>query len=156
MAIPTKHVAGRRALHFNSYQALLDEVHALAGKPTRCLGNWSLGQICQHLAKAMNMALDGVEFKAPWYVRIVARMMKNRILSRPMSPGFQLPKPAAAILPDDTDHGEGIAALEKACARMQTEPQRHPHPALGPLTREEWDRLQFLHAAMHLSFIVPA
>ena len=156
MAVNTKQVTGRRSLHFNSYQAILDDVHALASKPTRRLGNWSLGQICEHLAKVMSMTLDGTDFKAPWYIRLVAPLMKNRFLSRPMQPGFRLPKTAAALLPDDSDHGEGIAALEKACARIQTEPQCHPSPVFGPLSREEWDRLHLKHAEMHLSFIVPA
>jgi hypothetical protein len=31
-----------------------------------------------------------------------------------------------------------------------------PHRLFGPLTKAEWDRLQLIHVAHHLSFAVPA
>ena len=30
-----------------------------------------------------------------------------------------------------------------------------PHRIFGPLARDEWDRLQLIHLAHHLSFAVP-
>jgi hypothetical protein len=30
-----------------------------------------------------------------------------------------------------------------------------PHRLFGPLTKAEWDRLQLIHVAHHLSFAVP-
>ena len=155
MAVNTKQVAGRRTLRFSSYQEILDDVHALASKPTRQLGNWSLGKICMHLAAAMNMAIDGPPFKPAWYIRTVGPLLKKRFLSRPMTPGFQLPRNAGTLLPGDSDTAEGVAALEKAIQRLQQTRERKRHVIFGHLTHEEWDRLQLLHSAMHLSFIVP-
>ena len=155
MAVNTKQVAGRRTLRFSSYQEILDDVHALASKPTRQLGNWSLGKICMHLAGAMDMAIDGPPFKPAWYIRAVGPFLKNRILSRPMTPGFRLPRNAGTLTPRDSDTAEGVATLEKAIQRLQQTRERKRHIIFGNLTHDEWDRLQFLHSAMHLSFIVP-
>lgn len=155
MSVDTKHVSGRRELHFSSYQEILDDVHALASRPTRQVGNWSLGQICNHLAKAMDMAVDGPPFKPSWLIRIVGPLIKKRYLSRPFKPGFKLPSNAAALLPDQTDASEGVAILERAIERLQRTTNRKPHPIFGRMTDQEWDQMQFLHSAMHLSFILP-
>ncbi len=155
MAVETKGVVGRRKLHFNSYDDILNDARMLSRVPTRQLGNWSLGQVCDHLAKAMDMAIDGAAFKPAWYIAIGGRLLKKRFLSRPMSPGFQLPKSGGSLLPSEISTAAGLAALEKAAARLQQNPVRVPHAVFGRLTNEEWDRLQCLHSAMHLSFIVP-
>jgi len=72
-----------------------------------------------------------------------------------MAPGFQIPKNGAAMIPPATETADGIAALERSIRRLQETSQRQPHGVFGHLTREEWDQLQFRHAAMHLSFILP-
>lgn len=155
MAVQTKRVAGRRPLSFSGYDEILDDVRRLAGCPTRCLGNWSLGQICDHLAKGMDSALDGVDFRPPWVVRMVAPLLKKRYIRRPMAPGFQLPKHAASLLPPPVSTAEGVAALEKAVARIRQPGPRQRNVIFGPMTREEWDQLMFRHCEMHLSFVVP-
>jgi hypothetical protein len=155
MAVNTKQVAGRRQIEYSSYQDILDDVHSLAARPTRQLGNWSLGEICKHLAKGMDMAVDGPPFKPSWLIRMVGPLIKKRFLSRPIKPGFKLPPNATAMLPEATDTGEGVAILERAIQRLQRAGNRKPHPVFGRMTDQEWDRFQFLHSAMHLSFIVP-
>jgi hypothetical protein len=156
VSVNTKEVRGRRVLRFSSYQDILDEVRDLAGKPTRQLGNWSLGQICEHLAKGMDMAIDGGTFKPSLPVRLVAPFLKKRFLTRGLSPGFKLPKNAANLLPNPANAAGGLAQLEKAIARQQQIRERKAHPVFGPMTIEEWDQMNCRHAEMHLSFIVPA
>jgi hypothetical protein len=155
MAVDTRNVKGRRNLHYANYQELLDDVHALAARTTRQLGNWSLGQILQHLARAMNMAIDGPPYKPAWVLRVLGPFFKKRVISRPMSPGFRLPKNAKALIPEQSDVAAGVAAVEKAVTRLQQNPDRKPHFVFGPMTPQEWDLLQLRHAEMHLSFIVP-
>ena len=155
MAVESKNVSERRALHFSSYQEMLDDVHRLAGRPTRHLGNWSLGQVCEHLAKSMEYAVEGAPFRAPWLARLVGPFLKKRFLTRPMKPGFKLPKNAAEYLPGNTATSVAIARLERATERIQQTTDPKPHVLLGTLTREQWDQLTFRHAEMHLSFILP-
>ncbi len=94
--------------------------------------------------------------KAPLVIRIIAScFMKNRFLTKPMTAGFQLPKSAAALLPAETSWDDGVQGFRTALLRMKAESQRHPHPLLGTLTREQWDQLHCRHCELHLSFLVP-
>jgi hypothetical protein len=157
--IDTGKVIGRRELHFNSLQDIAADVDKLAeAKDIRTLGNWTAGQIFQHLATTMNGSIDGMAFRAPWYIRfIVQTFFKRRFLTKPMSPGFQLPEQAAnVLLPPPTGLEEGLANCRKALQRLQADSQRAPSPVLGVLTREEWEQLHCRHAELHLSFLVPA
>jgi hypothetical protein len=156
VSVNTKQVTGRRRVRFSSYQDILDDVRELSGKPTRQLGNWSLGQICVHIAKAMDMAIDGPAFRPSLAVRLVGPFLKNRFLTRGISPGFKLPRSGAALLPDPANITDGLAKLEKSIARLQEIRRRQPHPVFGAMTLEEWDQLQLRHSEMHLGFIVPA
>ncbi len=153
--VESTQVTGRRKLHFDSYDELLADVHQLNGQPTRYLGNWSLGQVCEHLAKAIEYAVDGAPFKVSWFFRTVGPILKKRIISRPMKPGFRLPKSAAEYLPRNSDAAAGIARLEQAIERYRKAAAVKPHVIFGNMTREEYDQLNFRHAEMHLSFIVP-
>ena len=155
MAVKTSSVAGRRTLRFESQQDILNEVRALAGRPTRQLGNWSLGEVCQHLAKTVDMSIDGSQMRFPWVLRMIAPLIKNRFLSRPMQPGFTVPKTGAFLLPKPEETAAGVAALEKAIARLGATSQRSPHALFGTLSQQQWNQLHCRHAEMHLSFIVP-
>ncbi len=153
--VETAQVPGRRTLSFKSYDEILADARAMNSQPTRHLGNWSLGQICEHLAKAIEYEVDGAPFTLPWYLRTVGPWLKKRIITRPMKPGFKLPKSAAEYLPVNTDAAVGIERLEKAVALYLQSPTLKPHAIFGPMTREEYDQLNFRHAEMHLSFVVP-
>ncbi|MEX0676431.1 MAG: DUF1569 domain-containing protein [Pirellulales bacterium] len=154
MSVDTKSVAGRRELHFESYRELLDDVRSLAARPRRQLGNWTLGQICQHLAGAIDMAVDGPSFKPPFFLRLIGPLLKKRFLKR-FPPGYKVPPGAGSLIPGTDEDAVGVAALEKAVARLEATPERKPHVLFGRLSREEWDQFEFRHAEMHLSFIVP-
>ncbi|MGP0064086.1 MAG: DUF1569 domain-containing protein [Isosphaeraceae bacterium] len=156
MAIDTSKVQDRRTLSFASLQDVLADAERIGAGDVKALGNWSPGQAFLHLATVMNGSIDGTPFKAPWFIRMVARLMKKKILSRPMPSGFQLPSEAADVLvPGPTSTEEGLAALRDAITRLEREPKRATHPVLGGLTREEWNRIHLIHSALHLSFFVP-
>ncbi len=156
MTVDTRHVKDRRHLEFSSLDDIRAEVERLARGKIRALGNWSPGQVFEHLAIVMNASIDGFPFTAPLPMRVMARLFKRRFLSRPMPPGFRLPGRAAPLLPPPVSLEDGLAAIRRALDRQRTEPGRQPHAFFGPLTREEWDRVHCLHSAMHLGFLVPA
>jgi hypothetical protein len=157
MPIDTTKIAGRRSLHFSSMADINADLDSLSTKKVRALGNWTPGQIYQHLATSMNIAIDGATFTTSWPFRIIGRFfMKKRLQYKPMSPGFKLPANAAKeLVPPPTDEKVGLEALRKAIKRMQTETKRAASPFLGELTREECDRIHCRHAELHLSFLVP-
>jgi hypothetical protein len=158
MTVNTAKVSGRRTLHFADFSELLAEAERLSVIPCHTLGNWSCGEILDHLAAAANAPFDGFGgIKAPWFVRCcIIPLIKNRILTKPMRPGFQLPKAATAIFPSpEINPRQAYAKLQQALARFSTELPTFPHPALGTLAFQEWIALTLRHAEMHLSFIIP-
>lgn len=157
MTVATKKVTGRRTLHFDNLQQVLDDAEQMARSPVRVLGNWTQGKIYQHLANTMNASIDGWKFAAPWYIRVFARMMKQRFLNNKMQAGFKLPPEAEkSLLPEgDVSTEQGLEALRRAIHRQQTETKREPSPAFGPMSVEDYNLLHQRHAELHLSFLVP-
>lgn len=156
--VNTTKVTGRRELHFNKLDEILVEANGLAAIQVRQLGNWSLGQTTGHLARAMQMSLDGfTDRPAPLPLRLILKLLKKRLLTKGFRPGFKLRGPAAekSILDRSFSTEQGLNELQTNIDRLKREPQRHPHPAFGKLTREEWDQVHLRHAELHLSFFVP-
>jgi len=154
MSIDTSKVTGRRELKFNTLDEILNDVEHLCQGKVRSLGNWSPGQNVRHLTILMLGCLDGIDLEVPFLTRMAVSLAKGRILTKRMSPGLQLPKAADALLPAETSWEEGVQEMRTALIRMKTESQRHAHPALGKLSREQWDQLHCRHCELHLSFLV--
>ncbi len=154
--VNTKHVTGRREVHYNSYDEQLADAERLAGMKVRTLGNWSFGQIMRHIALSIDCMIDGAPFGFPAPIQWVMRLlMKKKMLAGKMSPGFKLPKKASQLLPEPATTEEGLAEYRAAIERAKTESRRAPHGGFGHLTKEEHDIFQLRHAEMHMSFVVP-
>ncbi len=157
--VDTKRVGGRRNVHYRTMQELIDDVERLAAGPYRTVGNWSLAQICAHLSKGLNLALDGGTIPTPWPIRVAARLFfKRRLIEGPMPPGFKLKGSAVRVLVpgDDTEFDAAMRSLHESVARWQKGAPTHPHFILGPMTPAQWDSLQLRHAELHMSFVHPA
>lgn len=157
MSVNTKRVQGRRNVRYASFDELLADARRLAEAEPRALGNWSQGQIYDHLARAINASIDGAGFSIAAPLRwIASRFLKRRFLERGLPAGFKAPPRAQKYMPGETSTADGLAALEAAIERLQQETTRTPHPAFGELTRGEWDQLHLRHAELHMSFLVDA
>ncbi len=172
--------AERRALTLASFDDLareLDRIEHAArpdGEGLRVTGNWSAGQILEHIAKAIERSMDG--FSAPpastrpaprgltalsdrpVHARAIdaERALRATLLAHPFSPdspGFALPgeiNPALYVWTND-----GAARLRVALARIRDgHPMARSSPTIGPLSQEEWAAVHLRHAALHLSFII--
>ena len=154
--IDTKRVVGRRTVHYRDLADLVSDAENLAAGKVATLGNWTFGQILQHLTDGMNGAFTGFGFQAPWFVRtFVAPFVKNQLLTKGMSPGIQLPKRAESLLPADVPADVALQNLRSAVARMQSEVPTSRHPFFGRLAAQEWRSLSLRHAELHMSFVVP-
>jgi hypothetical protein len=163
-AIDTTKVVQRRQLRFESLNDIAAEVERLASaQEVRALGNWSSGQVLQHLASTMNNSIDGFPEFAPPALRPIVPVfrlfmrlfLKRRFLTQTMPPGFKLPVSAAHLLPQPTDWPAGLAAFRAAVERQQQQAPGAAHPALGKLAPTEWVSLHCRHSELHLSFLVP-
>jgi len=158
MAVETKNATGRRQISYASYDDLLTDAERLAAGNATTVGNWTLGQIFKHLAAAFEGSLDGMGFKAPLPLRLMLRLMKGKMLTRPLPSGYQIPSQVKATVEPaaDVSTEESLGALREVIGRLKTDSTRAEHPFLGNLTRDEWDRFNLRHAEMHMSFAVPA
>jgi hypothetical protein len=149
-------MSARRTVYYSTLSEAVQDAEQLLGNH-HTVGHWSFGQICQHLAKTMHAAIDGYGFQASWFARwLIAPFVKNSFLTKPMRAGFQLPKSATKLLPDQNVSAEaGLAQLKAAVARLFTEPPSAPHPFFGKMAVEEVLQLNLRHAELHMSFIIP-
>jgi Protein of unknown function (DUF1569) len=145
----------RRRVRYASIDDLLADAERAVNNHSTTTGNWSLGQILEHLAIANDKSIDGFGFNAPWPVRTIGRIVfKKRLLEKGLTPGFKLsPKAAAVLVPGETDSVAALAHLRKSVERLKCEQKRSPHPFLGPMTPEEAEKMCLRHSELHMSFV---
>jgi len=150
-------MAGRRELSFAGLDEVMPDVERLlAGHAT--VGQWSLGQICNHLATAFHLLMDGRSDSVP-----VTSTEEDRasILRMRFFRGNRFPEgktaPVPALVPNaGLDDREEADTLRRAIDRFSAATGPFPaHPFLGPMTKDEWVRFHCIHAAHHLGFAVP-
>lgn len=153
----SKQPSGHCRRHFENFDQVLAEVRSLNLRPTRQLGNWSLGQICEHLGIGMRECVEADKiFKAPLWLRVVGPWVRPRILKRGLPRGFQIPRGGERLIPPPVAFEDGLATLESGIATLKGSDRRTPHPVFGKMNLAEWDQFHLRHAELHLSFIVPA
>ena len=146
----------RRRLDFQTWEEALADVDRLRRAGYDRAGTWDLSQIVDHIGEGLRTAQSGTEHRANWLIRkVLGPIVLKRILrDRRMKAGIKVPQ---WWLPGPT-HDE-LAAVERlqsdiaAFQRMTTAP--FPHPFFGTMTKQQWNDLALIHAAHHLSFLVP-
>ncbi|MBI4718163.1 MAG: DUF1569 domain-containing protein [Planctomycetes bacterium] len=138
-----------------SVSDIIPEVDRLAASPHRSLGNWTLAQACKHLADSFDGSIEGFNMGRHRFKRWFFR---RRMLAHAFTKG--IPRGAtvdpALTPPADVDQPQARAELRRAIERYLGHRGRlKPHPLFGRMSRAEWDRLHCVHAAHHLSLLVP-
>lgn len=146
----------RRELELADLNAVLAELERLAQQGYTAAGNWNLAQICDHLAYFIEGSLDGFSFRAPWLLRyFIGVPMKRRILQTGKM--GRMPTPQKPLPDPNLNEKQSVRRLKLAIERLlHPVSQLHDSPFFGPLTPDEWRRLHTIHAAHHLSFLIPA
>jgi len=153
VTINTKKVAGRVQLRFENLDDMLAYAERLVRGGTTQLGNWSLGQVLQHLALIQNASIDGYPKLFPRPVRFILKVFFKRWLLRR---GFPPSGPNVKTLtPEAIDAPIALANLRTATERVKTETKRAENPGFGKMSLDEWNLLYLRHAELHLSFCVP-
>ncbi|QEH35035.1 hypothetical protein OJF2_35800 [Aquisphaera giovannonii] len=147
--------SGRRTLRYESFDEVMPDVERLLrGHVT--VGNWSLAQICHHVAAVLRRHVD-LPASTPFDPsdRVPEGVKRHMLEAGILPPDIEAP---AVTRPDAAGtEREEAEALRAAIAYYRG--SRGPaitHRIFGPLTREEWDRFELVHLAHHLSFVVPA
>ena len=148
-----------RPLHFDRIEDAIAEVDQLVATEVTTIGNYSFGQILEHLARTFDIVSGHTEipFKPSLPMRFFARMMLPKILKGGPKPGFQLPSKAQAIFwpTEDVDVVESHDHFRQAVGRYQSTGPIEKHVFFGNMTRQQHDQLQCQHCALHLGFVKP-
>lgn len=161
-SIDTKHVQ-RRNLRFGSLAEVIAEAERIAaadraGNLTR-LGNWTPGQILSHLAAWASYPYDGYPSelgKPPWIIKVILKLKKKQFLNGSLPQGVRIPKTKHGTFGmDDVTTDEGLARLKKALNRLDAAPPSTPNVIFGPISHDEWRRLNMRHAELHMGFLKP-
>jgi hypothetical protein len=152
----------RRKLVFEDWSDVTGDVEKLHRDGYRKAGRWDLAQACNHLADWMEFPLDG--FPTPplamrpvlWAVKTFAgrSMLRKTLETRSMPAG--VPTLPATAHSQGGDEARAVDRLKATIARFQAHTGPfHPSPVFGEADREIWNRVQRIHCAHHLSFLIP-
>jgi hypothetical protein len=147
----------RRTLDFERIDQVMPDVDRLLDGHSTA-GRWTLGQICDHLARGITLTLRKPRGDATTPEPTPAQEVNRRHLFRARSFPEGVALPSRLLEPTaDLDSRAAAEALRSALDRLASHDDPFPaHPLLGPLTRDEWVDFHCIHCAHHLSFVVPA
>ncbi|OWK47156.1 DUF1569 domain-containing protein [Fimbriiglobus ruber] len=152
----------RRELKFDTLDAAVRDAEHLLAVGYEKVGNWDLGQVCGHLADWMGFPIDGFP-KSPVPVALMMWMLRktvgpvalrSTITKREMRSGVAtIP---STVHPVGHDAVAAIARLKAAAARFQAwDGEIVPSPFFGRMNKDEATKLQLVHCAHHLSYLIP-
>ena len=146
-----------RSLSFRSLDEAVSEANSLLESGYKQHGEWSLGQICNHLCRVQDPSVDGY----PWWLSLFAFL-------RPVMRWIFLPKlktgnsprgiPTAPIFvpPGDLSDADEVSGFAESVARFKAHGESYaPHPAFGKMNPEALEEIHAAHAAHHLRFLSP-
>lgn len=161
MTINTKHVQGRRTLHFASIEDALRDAQMLADAEAagtlKPLGNWTLGQALGHIAGWINYALDGYppDLRPPWPVKIIARAFKSRLM-KGLPAGMRIGRVEGGTKhTEPMTTAEGLERYKTAWNRLSQTAPTQMNPVFGKMPHDEWITMNLRHAELHQSFFLP-
>ena len=145
---------GRRTVRFDSFDEVMPDVERLQQGHTT-VGNWSLAQICRHLSTVLRRVVDMPASTPHDPSQWVGEERKREVLESGLLPEG-LPGPPDIMPVQTLGEPEEVEGLRQAIAyyRASAGPAI-PHRIFGPMTKAEWDELQRIHCAHHLSFATP-
>ncbi|NOS99929.1 MAG: DUF1569 domain-containing protein [Phycisphaerales bacterium] len=145
----------RRRLSFADLTGIMPEVARLR-RGHRTVGQWTLAQMCRHLADSFHGSIDGFGTNRHRIMRVFIgrRALRRVFAANGIGAGFTVterlnPPSDAALDPSAADLDAAIRRFLAHCGPWDV------HPFFGRLTREEWTRLHRIHSAHHLSFAIP-
>ncbi|MFO0804845.1 MAG: DUF1569 domain-containing protein [Gemmataceae bacterium] len=152
----------RRTLRFATLDDAVADAEELLAKGYDKAGQWSLGQVCGHLANWLSYPMDGFP-KAPPPIRLMLWLARHSIgpgkLKQYLATGDMgagKPTMPQSVPAPDADDREGVAkyrAMVDRAIRFAGTPL--PSPLFGPMDRDTWVKLNCVHAAHHLAYLTP-
>lgn len=159
--VDTSKVADYRQLRFDAIEDCLAEIDRIVEADglghVRCTGNWTAGQIFNHVAAWIEYGYTGYPIKSPpFFIRWLLRWKLKGILQGQQMPrGVKIPRiPQGTTGMDDGPTAIAAERLKRAWRRLQLgEPAPYDSPAFGPMSQADRILLNLRHAELHLGFL---
>ncbi len=152
-----------RELRFHSLDDLRSELNRLHSGGYSQTGKWSLAQVCSHLECWMRFPMDGFP-RPPISIAIFMKLMKvtmGRGMFRKTLESGKM-KGGLPTAPETVFRIENVADQESVDRLMETIHRLERHtgpihdsPLFGAMSKEECVKLQLIHCAHHMGFLVP-
>lgn len=132
-------------------QALIARISKLQPSSKAVWGKMNATQMCQHTNAAILVAFGEKEVKVNFIIRLLGRMMKNKVFNSE----FKKNSPTAKefIFVDQYDFETARNELIKNFSRFaegQSSITISNHPFWGELSHEDWNKLMWNHIDHHL------
>lgn len=152
----------RRQLMFNNLDDVARDAERLLAGGYEKAGNWDLAQVAGHLAEWMRFPVEGFP-KAPAPIRAVFWVLRKtigrkKLLTYIETKSFPVGKPTMpeTVPPPGGDPRDAVEKLRQSVKRLKAYAGPIvPSPLFGNMTKDEAVAMQLVHAAHHLSFLVP-
>lgn len=160
--VDTARVKDRRPLRFDNLDELLADVDRIVASDRagtlRTSGNWTPGQILNHIASWIDFAYEGFPMRVPWFIRVILKMKRTKYLKEGMPSGVKIPGPKEGTFATEPMNTTDAAdKLRRVVQRLKSgDPAKYESPAFGPMSLEERVALNLRHAELHLSFLHPS
>ncbi|WP_412464370.1 DUF1569 domain-containing protein [Flavobacterium mekongense] len=114
-------------------------------------GKMTVDQMLKHCNEAIIVAFGENEIKVNFFLRLLGRMLKNKVLNSE----FQKNSPTAKefVFTEQYDFEEAQKEFISNFARFAQGPeaiQLKVHPFWGPMSDEDWNKLMWNHIDHHL------
>ena len=152
----------RRTLNLTTLDDAVTDAERLHAGGYEPAGKWDLAQVCGHLTAWLTYPLDGYPplpvFLKPifWALKnTVAQGMLDKVIRKNEMPAGASTAPQSVPAPGG-DPAKAVDAYKTAVARwLSWNGAMHPSPLFGVQPKEKITELHRVHAAHHLSFLVP-
>lgn len=147
---------------FRNLDEVVADIDLLRLKGYDQAGSWNLTQASGHLANWLSYPIDGYP-KPGCLMGLMMWMLRNtagnswyhKIVTTGKMPAGK-PTLKSSIPASDADETAAVNRLKDVAIRLKNyKGEVHPSPVFGKRTVEDVIKLQLIHCAHHLSFLIP-
>ncbi|MFK7758604.1 MAG: DUF1569 domain-containing protein [Phycisphaerales bacterium] len=146
----------RRELILKDLDEAVKECRRLFESGYEAKGNWSLGQICNHIRLTMEsnmrgypkwMSVLGYPLRPVFRKLALPRLLAGRSINGVRTAGTFVPI-------DGLDDASELQLFEQCVEDfMNSNEELHAHPGFGRMSRDQFNTFHAAHTAHHLSFL---